>query len=197
MSLYFSSDLHFGHENLRTKFNPERAERWKTLDEMNQGIIDLINSKVGADDEFWHLGDLSFMNALKTEELLSGIRCRKVNTLLGNHDSDYRIERIFDNLNSKAGFEKFFLAGDYAELNVGKQTVVLCHYPIRSWNKSRYGSWHLHGHCHGTLEPLGKSVDVGLDSKFVTGSSLDIFSWDQIRDFMDKRPIVQERYDNV
>jgi calcineurin-like phosphoesterase family protein len=32
---------------------------------------------------------------------------------------------------------------------------------MRSWRNSCHGSYHLHGHCHGTLPRFGKSLDVG------------------------------------
>ena len=35
---------------------------------------------------------------------------------------------------------------------------------MRVWNKSHYGSWELYGHSHGTLEPIGKQLDVGVDT---------------------------------
>ena len=51
------------------------------------------------------------------------------------------------------------------ELKVGEQLVVLDHYPMRSWNKSHYGSWQLYGHHHGTLpeDPNAFQMDVGVD----------------------------------
>lgn len=28
------------------------------------------------------------------------------------------------------------------------QHIVLCHYPMASWNRQHYGAWHLFGHTH-------------------------------------------------
>jgi len=41
--------------------------------------------------------------------------------------------------------------------------VVLCHYAMRTWDRSHYGSYHLYGHSHGKLERHGWSMDVGVD----------------------------------
>jgi hypothetical protein len=49
------------------------------------------------------------------------------------------------------------------ELKFNKQSYQLCHFPLRSWNKSYHGSKHFHGHCHGTVTPHGWSCDVGVD----------------------------------
>jgi len=35
---------------------------------------------------------------------------------------------------------------------------------MRTWFKSHYNSWHLFGHSHGRLEPIGKSLDIGVDA---------------------------------
>ena len=42
------------------------------------------------------------------------------------------------------------------------QLVVLCHYAMRVWDRSHYGSWHLYGHSHGNLPPW-KSDSPRLD----------------------------------
>ena len=47
----------------------------------------------------------------------------------------------------------------------GYQRIVLCHFPMLTWNRAHYGAWHLHGHCHGSLDGKfdGKRLDVGVD----------------------------------
>ena len=44
------------------------------------------------------------------------------------------------------------------------QVLVLCHYAMRVWDRSHYGSWQLYGHSHGNLPPLPNSLDVGVDN---------------------------------
>lgn len=78
--------------------------------------------------------------------------------------------------------------GHFHELNVQGQKVVLSHYGSRVWNKSHRGSWLLYGHSHGSLPPLGKSVDVGVDSPWVTGKpEYRPFNYEEIKVFMDKQ----------
>ena len=46
-----------------------------------------------------------------------------------------------------------------------KRTLVLFHYPMKVWNAQHYGTFHLFGHVHGTLEDdvTVLSLDVGVD----------------------------------
>jgi calcineurin-like phosphoesterase family protein len=52
----------------------------------------------------------------------------------------------------------------YAELEVDGAFRVLCHYPLRSWNRMTRGALDLHGHSHGRLAPLPRQDDVGVDA---------------------------------
>ena len=84
--IWFTSDTHFGHENmLRLCGRP-----WSTVVQMNDAIIDSINSKVAVDDELYILGDFSFkMTAQDAYELRKRIACKRVHLLSGNHDKDW------------------------------------------------------------------------------------------------------------
>ena len=54
--LYFTSDLHLGHDNAIEFTN----RPFSTVDEMNLALVQNINETVGTDDELWILGDFSF-----------------------------------------------------------------------------------------------------------------------------------------
>ena len=84
--IWFTSDTHFGHENmLRFCGRP-----WPTVAQMNDAMVANINSKVAADDELYILGDFSFkMTVQDAHELRKSIACRRVHLLLGNHDKDW------------------------------------------------------------------------------------------------------------
>jgi len=56
--------------------------------------------------------------------------------------------------------------GSYHEIwekTIEGQHIVVCHYAMRTWGKSHWNSWQLHGHSHGMLESIGKQYDVGVD----------------------------------
>ena len=72
--IWFTSDTHFGHENmLRFSGRP-----WSTVAQMNDAMVASINSKVAADDELYILGDFSFkMTAQDAHELRKWIACKR------------------------------------------------------------------------------------------------------------------------
>lgn len=72
--IWFTSDTHFGHENV-LKFTDRP---WETIWQMNDAIVDNINGKVAVDDELYILGDFSFkMTAQDAYGLRKQIACRR------------------------------------------------------------------------------------------------------------------------
>jgi calcineurin-like phosphoesterase family protein len=55
-------------------------------------------------------------------------------------------------------------------IRVEGHDIWLNHYPMRSWNKSFHGSWHVYGHVHGRLAAEDRAnestlvKDVGVDA---------------------------------
>jgi len=56
------------------------------------------------------------------------------------------------------------------------QVIVLCHYAMRAWDRSHYGSWHLYGHSHGTLPGYGLSFEVAVDCWDFRPVGLDVMA---------------------
>ena len=76
--------------------------------------------------------------------------------VLGNNDERQRMTDT----------DRFATVAEMRELDVNGQRLFLCHYPMRDWPNAKRGAWHLFGHVHGRLnrEPIGLSMDVGVDS---------------------------------
>lgn len=140
MATYFTSDLHFKHKNV-IKFAPE-TRPFSDVDSMEEVLVYKWNRKVKPGDTIYHLGDFCFGSKAHTERIWARLNGNIIK-IKGNHD--------------KEGIP-------YLEIKIGKQHIVLCHYPFVTWNKSRWGAWHLFGHCHGSYEGKGKSLDVGWDA---------------------------------
>jgi calcineurin-like phosphoesterase family protein len=147
MATFFTSDTHFGdHRVLSIRPRP-----FESVGEMNEGLIARWNSRVGIEDEIWHLGDFA-SNVKVAEAVLPRLNGRK-HLVTGNNDSQAVRELDWVSVQS------------YAELTVNGAMLVLCHYPFRTWNRIHRGSLNLHGHSHGRLKPLRRQFDVGVDAQ--------------------------------
>lgn len=181
--LYFTSDDHFYHRNILQY--TRRHEIWNDPVEMTLGLRDRWNAIVKPTDTVYNLGDLTFHTDVdRNLEFLSSLNGEK-HLVLGNHDKTIK--------KNHSDFLKVFTTiTNYAEINYNGQHIVAFHYGQRTWNRQHYGSWHLFGHSHSTLPPYGKSVDVGVDSTWITGKpEYRPFSFDEIKTFMDQRELVK------
>lgn len=188
-NIHFTSDFHIGHENI-LKFD---NRPFQDLNEMHYTLIQNWNSQVKSEDIVFYLGDFTFKNeelGLRFREKLNG----KIHFIMGNHDRF----RIINKLN----FEKIWgcdsgLGGVTIDVkdkdaNRGYQTIILCHYPILSWNKSHHGSWHVHGHCHQSLS-TNKEMDWFYKRKVIdagiNGSEYTPISYKQLKKIMNNKII--------
>jgi len=148
--IWFTADTHFGHENIiRYCKRP-----FTTVREMDETIIENWNKKVCPGDSVYHLGDFAWARESRTVEKLLQRLNGQVHLILGTHD--------------KAAVRKangFVEKRDLKRIKVGEQDIVLCHYAMRVWDKSHFGSYQLYGHSHGTLPDDENlfSTDVGVD----------------------------------
>ena len=142
--IFFTSDLHFGHENV-IRFDNRPFD---TVEEMDEEMIKRWNAKVGKGDIVYVLGDFIWKAA--TNEAVSIIRRLNGQIILikGNHD------RFLHNAAAKKA-----LAGikDYDDICVTLEDgttrrCILSHYFIPFYNGHRYQAIHLHGHSHFTEE---------------------------------------------
>lgn len=168
MTTWFTSDIHFWHRAII-----QYCKRpWDDVEKMNEGLIQRWNEKIKPDDEVWFLGDFAFCGVSKAVPILERLNGVK-NAVLGNHDY-----KLFKKLDCPMFFKS---VQHYKHLRVSLQyvdeeeqpqqygqSIILCHFPILSWDGMAHGSWMLHGHCHGGLDhnlnATGLRLDVGVDS---------------------------------
>lgn len=151
--IWFISDTHFGHKNIIEHCN----RPFSSVEEMDRAIIDNINSLVRPNDTLYHLGDFAFRNVRDVSHYRQQINCKNIHLILGNHDYLTLSDR-----------KQFSTVSDLKEIRYAKQVIIMCHYAMRIWNKSHYGSILLFGHSHGMLGKglqtgWGKTFDVGVD----------------------------------
>ena len=178
MANVFTSDLHFFHKNIC-----EFGKRPWLQKNNTQELIAIWNDNVGKGDTCWHLGDFFFVGSnersinqcLEVLDQLNGyVRCIK-----GNHCP----KKLMDALLSRDGVTS---VDNYKEIKLNKIKVCLFHFPQVVWNQSHRGSIQLHGHCHGSLHNLGKSIDVGLDGANERLGSWKFWTEQDVLDYAEK-----------
>jgi calcineurin-like phosphoesterase family protein len=160
MRYFFTADEHYSHRNIILYCGRPFA----SVEEMNAEIVRRHNEVVKPEDTVIHAGDFALASKSKVEEVIRQLNGRHV-FLMGSHDR--------------------WLKGapNIWEGNVSGHWIVACHYAMRTWPKSHYGSWNVHGHSHGKLQPIGKQWDVGVDNN-------DFYpvSFDKLNVIMASRP---------
>ena len=142
---YFTADLHFDHPFMSgmrgyecpTFMDNDLIEAWNDTVKPN-GVVVVMG------DIFWHTMNMNYN--LNVWEKLNGNKI----IVKGNHD--YWLKK------AKLPFKRIYQRKLY------NQYIVCCHYPMMSWNRKQYGALMLHGHCHGSMPPLPRQLDVGVDN---------------------------------
>jgi calcineurin-like phosphoesterase family protein len=155
MRTFFTSDSHFGHDNIiRHCKRPCREHPFQDGAQMDRALIDAWNSVVSPRDVVYHLGDFSLRPAETVNGLLKKLHGIK-HLIVGNHD---RVDEV-----SGCRLQGWASMREMAKISVDGQSVFLCHYPMREWPGMWQGTVHLYGHVHGNLQPLPGSMEVGAD----------------------------------
>lgn len=184
---FFISDFHINHHNV-IKFD---NRPFTDIDEMHVELIRRWNEVVGDDDVVYYLGDL----AMKVNDTAKWVVYQlkgKIHYIMGNHDRLKPISKLgrFEDIH-EYGTEIMVKDDTIEDKRAGGyQHIIMSHYPILSWNRSHYGSYHLHGHCHGSLMKMNqdyykrKVMDVGCNVIDYTP-----ISYQEVKSIMDKREV--------
>lgn len=167
---FFISDTHFGHDRI---INLSKRP-FANVEEMNEALIANWNAVVAPKDVVWHLGDVGMGSDEAASTFLKRLN-GKIHLIEGNHDN----KTVRDCADCFASIDLMKM------ISVEGQKILLCHYPMREWDKAWRGAWHLFGHVHGRLdnEPYSKSMDVGVDS-----NAYKPLSFEQVRTHMESQP---------
>jgi calcineurin-like phosphoesterase family protein len=213
--IFFSSDFHYYHRNLclgtsNWPHKEESCRKFETIEEMNNSILESINSVVGEEDWLYHLGDWSFGGYINIWNFRKQIRCKHIIEIIGNHDDRIKENKFFPWLERKDGVIKEIInESDYRKKNEIKlpedvtatdlfdeiidgrltmtikgQQIIMDHYPYEDWENSDSGSWMLHGHVHHGLD------DSEISNKYKrmdVGWNGKVYSFDEIKEIMDQR----------
>ncbi len=147
---FFTADQHYGHNNIIKHCN----RPFDSVEDMDKVLIDNHNSVVEDRDIVIHVGDFCW------------------------HKKKDKVSKYIKQLNGQHIFIKgshdYWLKDRFIwEKKIEEQWVVACHYAMRTWSRSHYGSWMLHGHSHGRLDHMKNQWDVGVDNNYYTPVSFD------------------------
>ena len=147
--------LHYGHDPKWD--NPI----WKTRGynssfEHDEGLIQNWNSKSNKNTIGFLLGDTIFGHNADERllKLFNRLNFKELYILPGNHQAGYKqiLDSLYENVLNVDGHEKLIhFVPNYLETIVNGQAIVMCHYPILSFNGMAKGAYHLYAHVHGNL----------------------------------------------
>lgn len=179
MTVYFTSDLHFGHANIIGFCN----RPFDNIEQMNLELVRRFNNTVKEGDTTYFLGDLGRMTHERFKHTINSMNGNKI-MILGNHDKGTQSFLAI-------GFDAVMLS---ATLMIDGKIVTLSHYPLlgvrredttvykdrahENWHgetKAKKlavedrGQFHLHGHLHCPCSTAksnitdGRQRDIGVD----------------------------------
>jgi len=175
---FFWSDMHMHHD---PSWSPQiwKTRGFESSDDHYFSLLSNWNNVVNYDDTAFHLGDIVFQSNGEKNlmTLFERLNFSELYLMGGNHHAGYKqlLNRCECNdgiFSLKIDIKTVYFIPNYFEIYVGKQPIVLSHYPIASWNGQGNGSWMLHGHSHGSLRNSeignilyrGKILDVGFEN---------------------------------
>lgn len=173
MTLFYTSDLHFSHQNIITYSN----RPYGSVDEMNRTLIDNWNKVVDYNDKVMILGDVCMGKRDQSLPLVGLLNGQKT-LVCGNHDrcweGDRQQEKWFPKY--KIYFEEIL----QGPLTISDEYVYrVNHFPSEgdSQDEDRYeeyrpqdnGELLLCGHVHDAWKHKGNNVNVGVDAGWSNG----------------------------
>ena len=146
MNIFFTADLHLGHDNIRKHC----GRPFDTVEEMDEAIISNWNRTITARDLVYVVGDFAWSNH---NQHLARLKGKKI-LIKGNHDKM-----------SQERLRNFTEVHQLLARKIDQQLIVMCHYCMQVWPSSCHGAWHLYGHSHGRIKesPHLPRCDVGMD----------------------------------
>jgi len=167
MTVWFTSDLHFGH-----RLVAGLRGFGEDVDAHDAALVKNWCRVVHPKDQVWVLGDIAVSSPYSALELVAELPGRK-HLIAGNHDACHPMHR------EAHRFQKNYLMAfesvqAFARRRIAGQEVLLSHFP---YDKDRFevrytqyrlrdeGRWLLHGHTHlADQRREGREIHVGVDA---------------------------------
>lgn len=181
--MFFTADLHLLHERVI-----QYSKRpFKNKDHMTEELVSAWNRVVSLADATYVLGDVALGNSSAAASILRRLNGTK-HLIAGNHDARSVESQEFLACFQSVGSLETIKIADQSAPN-GFQLAVLCHYPMMVWDRSHYGAWQLHGHCHGSLpdDRSAMRLDVEIDFAAQKLGEYRPWSYDEVRQHMSRK----------
>ena len=123
--IFVTSDQHFDHENIIKYCN----RPFRSVEEMNNTLLNNWNSSVSNDDTVYFLGDLAFGRGSRSTNYWLKQLKGKIIFIKGSHDKSKNIEFL-----------------QYIKFQYGKYLFFLTHDPAHA--PKNWHGWIIHGHYH-------------------------------------------------
>src|SRR5262245_33426533 len=180
MTIFLTADTHFGHSNVLQYSNRPFAD----AEAMDAALIGNWNSRVKPADTVWFLGDFALTPPDKALAILEQLHGEK-RLIAGNHDHKKLIASSLWASHTRLLEITMHLGG-------ADRLVTLCHYPLVTWNKMRYGGLHFHGHSHGHYPSSRQHLDVGVDCHGYAPITLEE-AWAKMQALPEYQPVDHHR----
>lgn len=146
---YFIADIHLGHGRVIQM----DGRPWTDIKTHDADMAANCAADGASNRTLWLVGDVA-QRRQDLHAFMEVVRPAwgRIILIRGNHDDRvaWRHREVFDE------------AHEARYLRIDKQTrVYISHYAHRTWRNSHHGAFHVHGHSHGALPRLGRSMDVG------------------------------------
>lgn len=138
---FYIGDTHFGHANC-IKFDNRPFE---SVEEMDRMLMNNWNNRVSENDDVWILGDFCYRSDKDPAYFLKRLKGHK-HLIMGNHDRA--------TVNSQEACSLLESIDKMQYVMEGKDSIVLCHFPIAEWNRKGRGSYHIYAHIHNAVDDI-------------------------------------------
>lgn len=165
MTIFFTSDTHFGHANIIKYCN----RPFKDVNDMTEQLIANWNAVVGPNDTVWHLGDFAFegkhMSKRQILDVLGRLNGGK-RLVFGNHDK--RLRAWYND----CGLISCHQGDIHFKFRDSDLHYRLSHRPTPKEFPVDYINLHGHTHYVGNISEAD-SYDVGVDANGYAPVSLE------------------------
>jgi calcineurin-like phosphoesterase family protein len=161
-TVWVTSDTHFGHANM-LNWGAQGRPEFRSVEEMNEIIIERWNKVVRPGDKVYHLGDVFFGDKEWFKQNWPRLNGSK-RLIVGNHD-DVKF------LSSGSFFKKVMLWRYFKEFS-----LLLTHVPVHPDHmvqKTEKETLNVHGHIHRRVSPMGSYRNVCVEETNYTPVNIE------------------------